>query len=93
VLLLISPTRPTWTPRSFTLAPGSITRPALSDFSVTVSYDLNVPANSTLVPPTIKPITANRISVHHPGARPLSLLDSIALPRQVEAAGLAVDGQ
>jgi hypothetical protein len=40
-----------------------------------------------------KAITANRIRVHQPGAKPLSLLDSTALPRKVEAAGLAVKGQ
>ena len=43
---VIAATRPTWTPRSLTLAPVSITRPARSEVSVTGTSDFKVPANS-----------------------------------------------
>jgi hypothetical protein len=39
-------TRPTWTPRSLTLAPVSITRPDRSEVNVTVSCALKVPKNN-----------------------------------------------
>src|SRR5271166_3503854 len=96
-MLLPSPiwlTRPTWTPRSSTLAPVSITRPARSDVRVTGTYDLNVPAKDVVVTNRNTPIAANRITVHQAvGMRCCPALSFMPLARQVEVAGLAVDGE
>src|SRR5882757_7643596 len=86
---------PTWTPRSLTLPPGSITRPARSEVNVTGTSDANHPANKAVVSTMIPTITLLRIRVHHPGwirGSP-ARLDAMPLARQVEVAGLPVYGQ
>src|SRR5260370_857347 len=60
-------TRPTSTPRSFTLPPGSMTRPDLSDFSVTGTNEENDPLKNPAVMRTEPTMTATRIAVHHEG--------------------------
>src|SRR6201997_3136717 len=94
-LSLLSPiwlTRPTWTPRSMTLALVSKTSPARSDARVTGTYDLNVPAKAVVVTNRNTATATNRISVHHAvGMRCVPDLRFMPLARQVEVAGLAVD--
>src|SRR5271167_15121 len=96
-MLLPSPiwlTRPTWTPRSSTLAPVSSTSPARSDVSMTGTYDLNVPAKDVVVTNRNTAIAANRITVHQAvGMRCAPGPLFMPLARQVEVAGLAVDGE
>src|SRR6202012_3720001 len=82
-------------PRSMTLALVSSTSPARSDVSVTGTYDLPTPVKAPKVTNRNTPTAANRISVHHavgmrcsPGLRCF-----MSLARQVEVAGLAVDGE
>src|SRR4029077_13258104 len=87
-------TRPTCTPRSLTLAPDSITRPARSEVNVTgtvLSKDLLNDAEHTVA--KVRQATM-RMTVHHAGrSRRCPGLWSTVLPGQIEVAGLAVDGQ
>src|ERR1700761_6163986 len=78
-----------------TLALVSSTRPARSDASVTGTYDRKVPLKAPKVTNRNTPTDANRISAHQavgmrcsPGLRCF-----MPLARQVEVAGLAVDGE
>src|SRR5246127_744369 len=96
-LSLLSPiwlTRPTSTPRSITLALVSNTSPARSDARVTGTYDLNVPAKAVVVTNRNTATATNRITVHHEvGMRCAPDLRFMPLARQMEVAGLAVDGE
>src|SRR5277367_923056 len=87
-------TWPTSTPRILTLAPGSMTNPLRSDTSVTGTNERNVPAKNPEHTTTIAVTVANNAAVHHSGwMRRLLRLAAIGLTRQVEVAGLTVDGQ
>src|ERR1700761_9329619 len=87
-------TRPTWTPRSMTLALVSRTSPARSDVRVTGTYDRKVPLKAAVVANMNAPTTASRINVHQPvGMRCSPGLRCAMSARQVEVAGLAVDGE
>src|ERR1700729_4233907 len=78
-----------------TLALVSSTSPARSDVIFTGTYDRKVPLKAAVVTNRNTPIATNRITVHHgvgmrcsPGLRCF-----MPLARQVEVAGLAVDGE
>src|ERR1700744_3362837 len=72
-----------------------MTKPARSDVNVIGTEEFHAPRKKTVVSVAMPMITATRISVHHPGwmrgspARRVAM----ALSRQVEVAGLPVDGQ
>src|SRR5690349_21584057 len=87
-------TSPLWTPRNLTLAPFSITNPARSETSVSDSVRLSAPENNSPVMVLIATITRRSTGAHQMGsilARRAELLTPS--PRQVEVAGLPVDGQ
>src|ERR1700704_3144093 len=88
----MSLTSPTLTPRSFTAAPGSITRPARSDVTTTGRDESNVPVNRAVVTNTNAATVATRMRAHHAGCSLPSDLDFITLAREVEVAGRTVNG-
>src|SRR6478736_8978310 len=99
-------TSPICTPRNFTFAPFSMTRPDLSETTVSVSKDRAAPENSTTVSALTAITTANSTGAHQMGSMPprrgelMVMRDPASLlappspsARQVEVAGLPVDGQ
>src|SRR4051812_33691815 len=89
----MSATRPTCTPRIFTLAPASMTSPARSEVTVTGTYDRNVPAKAVPVTKKKTAIAVTKMTVHQPSERRFSPGRVSISPRQVEVARLPVDRQ
>src|ERR1700692_2550091 len=88
------PTWPTWTPRIFTFAPASMTRPARSEVKVTGIVGVNSPANSAMLKKIRPAIVTNRIAVHHNGCTRCSTeVRAMDLSGHVEVAGAPVDGE
>ena len=92
-------TSPICTPRNFTLAPFSITSPDRSETSVSGTFLDSVPENSIAVIAISAAAIKNSTGAHQMGSMPPRRgefsggLSVIRSPRQVEVAGLAVDGQ
>ena len=61
-------TSPTWTPRNFTLAPSSITRPDLSDTRVSGSELRSVPENNMAVSALMATTTNSSTGAHQMGS-------------------------
>ena len=97
--LNIRSTSPIWTPRNFTFASSSMTKPARSEMTVSGTVVLSVPSNAIAVSVLIATITRMRTGAHQIGSIPRRRRVSwlISSPRQVEVAGLSVyrqrDGQ
>src|ERR1700755_1497534 len=88
-------TSPTWTPRSLTLAPFSMTSPARSDTRVSGWKLRSVPENSMAVSTLSAMTTRSRTGAHQMGSI-FSRRAEFAIspsPRKVEVAGLPVHGQ
>src|ERR1700744_1034441 len=88
-------TRPTCTPRILTLLPVSITKPARSENSVTLTGDFSAPVKNAVVMTMMAPMTPISITVHQAGGmrRCPATLAAMCLTRQIEVAGLPVHGQ
>ena len=71
-------TSPIWTPRNFTFAPFSMTRPARSETSVSGTNFRSVPVNSTAVSVVSAATTMNSTGAHQIGS-------ILAAPRRVRA--------
>src|SRR5436190_23095999 len=63
-------TSPIWTPRNFTVAPFSMTRPALSDTRVSGTASFSVPANSRAVSVDTATTTTISNGAHQMGSIP-----------------------
>ena len=61
-------TSPTWTPRNFTFAPSSMTRPDLSDTRVRGSDLRNVPENNMAVSALMAMTTRSSTGAHQMGS-------------------------
>ena len=61
-------TSPTWTPRNFTFAPFSMTRPARSETSVSGTVFRSVPENSRAVSVVSATITRSSTGAHQIGS-------------------------
>ena len=79
----IAATRPTCTPRNLTLALVSITRPGPVRGQRDRHDRFSVPVNSAYVN-QIAAIDHTRISVRHPGCRPVSSLSAMCYPARLK---------
>src|SRR4051812_37467483 len=88
-------TWPTCTPRIFTLAFGSITKPDRSAVSVTGTAGVKVWLNAATLRAIPPQMASTSISASHSGAIRRRCRDCVgmALSRKVEVAGLTVEGQ